>query len=88
MKSKQLLPPPPEPTAEEDQKQDVFKAVVTWLCNNYGLLARGEKRGSGLAVPLRTRVIDETGLTAFRTKMLPYRLEIIGPKGGITRLSR
>jgi hypothetical protein len=77
MPAENLMPPPPEPATSAEQKQEAFDAVVPWLLDNYGLLVVGEKRGAGLIVPLRTRIATATALTAFRTKLLPYRI-IIG----------
>ena len=72
--SKSLMPPLPNPAASVGQKQVVFEEVVLWLVANYGLLAVGEQRGAGRVVPLRTRIATATALTAFRTKLLPYRI--------------
>jgi hypothetical protein len=72
--SKSLMPPPPAPAASAGQKQAIFDDVVLWLATNYGLLAVGELRGAGRVVPLRTRIATATGLIAFRTKLLPYRI--------------
>jgi len=72
--SKSLMPPPPAPAASVSQRQAVFDDVVLWLLANYGLLAVGEQRGGGRIVPLRTRIATATALTAFRTKLLPYRV--------------
>src|SRR6516165_1051551 len=72
--SKSLMPPLPNPAASVGQKQTVFEEVVLWLVANYGLLAVGEQRGAGRIVPLRTRTATATALTAFRTKLLPYRV--------------
>src|SRR6516225_1480412 len=69
-----LMPPPPDPATSPGQKQAVFEEVVLWLLANYGLLAVGELRGAGRIVPLRTRLATATALTAFRTKLLPYRI--------------
>jgi hypothetical protein len=69
-----LMPPPPAPATSAGQKQVVFEEVVIWLLANYGLLAVGEQRGAGRAVPLRTRIATATALTAFKTKLLPYRI--------------
>lgn len=80
------LPPPPTPGDPEQQK-GAFQQAVSWLAANCGLLVEGEVRGSGRVIPLRTRVATSTALAAFRTKMLPYRLERIGPRGAITRIS-
>ena len=70
----QILMPPPDPATSPGQKQAVFEEVVLWLLANYGLLAVGELRGAGRIVPLRTRIATATALTAFRTKLLPYRI--------------
>src|SRR6516162_8030450 len=72
--SKSLMPPLPNPAASVGQKQTVFEEVVLWLVANYGLLAVGEQRGAGRIVPLRTRTATATALTAFKTKLLPYRV--------------
>jgi len=72
--SKNLMPPPPGPASSQGQKQAVFDEVVLWLLTNYGLLAVGELRGAGRVAPLRTRTATATALTAFRTKLLPYRV--------------
>src|SRR5262249_20927193 len=72
--SKSLMPPPPDPATSASQKQDVFDEVVFWLRTNYGLLAVGELRGAGRIAPLRTRSGTATALTAFRTRLLPYRI--------------
>jgi Family of unknown function (DUF5906) len=72
--SESLVPPPPDPATSVGQKQAVFDDVVLWLTANYGLLAVGEQRGAGRVVPLRTRIATATALTAFRTKLLPYRI--------------
>jgi uncharacterized protein DUF5906 len=72
--SESLMPPPPDPATSVGQKQAVFDDVVLWLVANYGLLAVGEQRGAGRVVPLRTRIATATALTAFRTKLLPYRI--------------
>src|SRR6516164_4713630 len=72
--SKSLMPPLPNPAASVGQKQTVFEEVVLWLVANYGLLAVGELRGAGRIVPLRTRIATATALTAFKTKLLPYRV--------------
>jgi len=72
--SKSLMPPPPDPATSASQKQDVFDEVVFWLRTNYGLLAVGELSGAGRIAPLRTRSATATALTAFRTKLLPYRI--------------
>jgi hypothetical protein len=69
-----LMPPPPAPATSVGQKQAVFDEVVLWLTANYGLLAVGELRGAGRIAPLRTRIATATALTAFRTKLLPYRI--------------
>jgi hypothetical protein len=69
-----LVPPPPDPATSMGQKSAVFDDVVLWLTANYGLLAVGEQRGAGRVVPLRTRIATATALTAFRTKLLPYRI--------------
>ena len=69
-----LMPPPPPPATSAGQKQAIFDDVVLWLVANYGLLAVGELRGAGRIVPLRTRIATPTALTAFRTKLLPYRV--------------
>jgi hypothetical protein len=68
------MPSPPAPAASANQKQAVFDDVVLWLTASYGLLVAGEQRGAGRIVPLRTRVATATALTAFRTKLLPYRI--------------
>jgi hypothetical protein len=68
------MPPLPGPATSAGQKQAVFDDVVLWLTANYGLLAVGELRGAGRIVPLRTRIATATALTAFRTKLLPYRV--------------
>src|SRR6516164_732955 len=68
------MPPPPDPATSAGQKQAVFDDVVLWLTANYGLLVVGEQRGAGRIVPLRTRIATATALTAFRTKLLPYRI--------------
>src|SRR5215831_15824666 len=68
------MPLPPEPATSANQKQNVFDEVVLWLLANYGLLAVGEQRGAGRVVRLRTRIATATALTAFRTKLLPYRV--------------
>src|SRR5262249_26558620 len=62
------MPPIPEPS------DTAFNEVVEWLLDNYGLLVLGEKRGPGLIVPLRTRVAVATGINAFKTLLLPYRI--------------
>src|SRR5215813_7723216 len=72
--SESLMPPLPDPATSAGQKQAVFDDVVLWLVANYGLLAVGEQRGAGRVVPLRTRIATATALTAFRTKLLPYRI--------------
>jgi uncharacterized protein DUF5906 len=76
MATEGLMPPIPEPPTCAGEKQDAFDAVVQWLLANYGLLAEGEQRGAGRIVPLRTRTATATVLTAFRTKLLPYRIII------------
>ena len=82
-----LTPPPPEPTTDDEQKQAVFNEVVIWLRENFALIATGEQRGSGRIAPIRTRTATSTVISAFKTMMLPYRIEIIGPRGGITKVS-
>ena len=72
--SESLMPPPPAPATSVGQKQAVFEEVVVWLLTNYGLLAVGELRGAGRVAPLRTRAATATAITAFRTKLLPYRI--------------
>jgi hypothetical protein len=76
MATEGLMPLIPEAPASAGEKQDAFDAVVAWLLANYGLLAEGEQRGAGRIVPLRTRTATATALTAFRTKLLPYRIII------------
>jgi hypothetical protein len=83
----ELMPPAPPAPYDRAQQKAAFKEAVRWLLANYGLLAEGEVHGSGRIVPLRTRLAKTTPLAAFRTKMLPYRLEVVGPRGGITRIS-
>jgi hypothetical protein len=68
------MPPIPDPPTTEAQKPEAFREVALWLLENYGLLAVGERRGTGLIVPLRTRAPNATALTAFRTWLLPYRM--------------
>ena len=82
-----LTPPPPEPTTDDAQKQAVFDEVVIWLRENFALIATGEQRGSGRIAPIRTRTATSTVISAFKTIMLPYRIEIVGPRGGITKVS-
>lgn len=82
-----LLPPPPPATADSARKQQVFQEAVLWLYENFAFLGKGQKHGSGFVVPIRTRTIELTTLPAFRGELMPYRIEIVGPKGGITRLS-
>ena len=82
-----LTPPPPEPTTDDAQKQAVFDEVVIWLHENFALIATGEQRGAGRIAPIRTRTATSTVIAAFKTMMLPYRIEIVGPLGGITRIS-
>ena len=82
-----LTPPPPEPTTDAEQKQAVFNEAVTWLYENFALIATGEQRGSGRIAPIRTRTDTSTVIPAFKTMMLPYRIEVVGPNGGITKLS-
>jgi hypothetical protein len=82
-----LTPLPPEPTTDDAQKQAVFDEVVIWLRENFALIATGEQRGSGRIAPIRTRTATSTVISAFKTMMLPYRIEIVGPRGGITRIS-
>ena len=82
-----LTPLPPEPTTDDAQKQAVFDEVVIWLRENFALIATGEQRGSGRIAPIRTRIATSTVISAFKTMMLPYRIEIVGPLGGITRVS-
>jgi len=69
-----LMPPLPDPTTSAGDKQAVFEEVVLWLTANHGLLVVGEQRGAGRIVPLRTRIATATALTAFKTKLLPYRI--------------
>jgi hypothetical protein len=66
MSGESLMPPLPE--------SGEFNEIADWLLSNYGLLVTGEKRGPGLVVPLRTRVAEATGLGAFKTKLIPYRI--------------
>ena len=82
-----LTPLPPEPTTDDAQKQAVFDEIVIWLRENFALIATGEQRGSGRIAPIRTRTATSTVISAFKTMMLPYRIEIAGPRGGITRVS-
>lgn len=82
-----LTPLPPEPTTDDAQKQAVFDEVVIWLRENFALIAMGEQRGAGRIAPIRTRTAELTAISAFKTVMLPYRIEIVGPLGGITRVS-
>jgi Family of unknown function (DUF5906) len=82
-----LTPPPPEPTTDDAQKQAVFDKAVVWLHENFALIATGEQRGAGRIAPIRTRTATSTVIPAFKTMMLPYRIEIVGPLGGITRVS-
>jgi Family of unknown function (DUF5906) len=69
-----LMPPPPGPATSAGDKQAIFDEVVLWLTANHGLLVIGEQRGAGRIVPLRTRIATATALTAFKTKLLPYRI--------------
>jgi hypothetical protein len=69
-----LVPPPPEPATSIGQRQEVFDEVVHWLLTYYGLLVIGEQRGAGRIVPLRTRSATATALSAFKTKLIPYRV--------------
>jgi len=63
-----LMPPIPEPSAT------AFDEVVEWLLDNHGLLVHGEKRGTGLIVPLRTRIVTATAISAFKTLLIPYQI--------------
>jgi hypothetical protein len=82
-----LTPPPPKPTIDDAQKQAVFNEVVIWLYENFALIATGEQRGSGRIAPIRTRTATSTVISAFKTMMLPYRIESVGPRGGIIKVS-
>jgi hypothetical protein len=82
-----LLPPPPAATADDTRRQQVFDEVALWLYDNFAFFGKGLKHGAGFVVPIRTRTIEMTTLAAFRGELMPYRIEIVGPKGGITRLS-
>ena len=89
MSTEKLTPPPPAPAQSDDaeEKLAAFKAAVVWLYENFGLFVVGERHGRGKATELRTRMAAPTAITAFCTRMLPYRIETVGPRGGITRLS-
>ena len=85
--SEKLLPPPPPPTVDATLKKQVFAEVVIWLQDNFAFLGKGQKHGSGFVVPIRTRMVEMTSIAAFRGELMPYRIEIEGRRGGITRLS-
>jgi len=89
MSTEKLTPPPPQPAQSDDpeEKKAVFKAVVIWLYENFGLFVAGERHGKGKITELRTRTAAPTAIAAFCTLMLPYRIETVGPRGGVTRLS-
>jgi len=89
MRTEKLTPPPPAPAQSDDaeEKLAAFKAAVVWLYENFGLFVAGERHGRGKVTELRTRTAAPTAITAFCTRMLPYRIETVGPRGGITRLS-
>ena len=80
-----LTPPPPEPTVDDEQKKAVFDEAVIWLHENFALIATGEQRGTGRIAPIKTRTATSTVIAAFRTMMLPYRIEVVGPRGGLTK---
>ena len=82
MSADSLIPPMPAPPTCEIEKQDVFDAVVRGMLDNDGLLTRGESRGAGLVAPLRTREMTATGIAAFKTMLLPYRIIAINPATG------
>jgi hypothetical protein len=63
-----LMPPIPEPSAT------AFEEVVQWLLDYHGLLVHGERRGTGLIVPLQTRIATATAINAFKTLLLPYQV--------------
>ena len=86
--AEELMPPPPPPPGSPEEKGPVFNETVFWLMANYGLLTEGEVDGSGHIVPFKTRVARSTALAAFRTKMLPYRLEGWDRAAVVTRSRR
>jgi hypothetical protein len=89
MSTETLTPPPPAPAQSDDagEKKAAFMAAVVWIYENFGLFVAGERHGRGMVTELKTRTAAPTAIAAFSTLMLPYRLEIIGPRGGVTRLS-